>query len=164
MTQNDGLTPKQRYFKKKYDEAPMIDCACGCGEQIKSVDKYARPKKFVSGHNRRIYEVVEDTAKAAKKRWKKRNPEWVKEDKKARYRRLKVEAIHLLGGKCRHCELAYNGKNAPAFDFHHRDPSVKERTLTQMFINLAWKTVLVELDKCDLLCAICHRIHHTGEW
>ena len=51
---------KMRYWKKIFDQAPMVDCACGCGEKIKNKDLYGRDKKFVSGHNGRKYEDPEE--------------------------------------------------------------------------------------------------------
>ena len=47
---------KKRYFKKIYDAAEMVECACGCKKLIKNKDKYGRDKKFISGHNNRKYE------------------------------------------------------------------------------------------------------------
>ena len=38
---------KERCYKKKLDNAPMIECACGCGKTIKSVDAYGRTKKYI---------------------------------------------------------------------------------------------------------------------
>ncbi len=69
----------------------------------------------------------------------------------------KVKAINYLGGKCVKC--GWKGHPA-AFDFHHRDPSTKDMEWHKMRLR-NWASVLVELDKCDLLCAICHRITHA---
>jgi len=44
---------KHRYFDRVYREAPMVECACGCGMLIKSKDKYGRDKHYVNGHNGR---------------------------------------------------------------------------------------------------------------
>lgn len=59
---------KQRYFDKVYAEAPLVECACGCGEQIKSKDRYGRDKRFVSGHNGRKYEDPKEYKRAYVKR------------------------------------------------------------------------------------------------
>jgi hypothetical protein len=35
-------------------ERLMVPCTCGCGTLIYSTDQYARPRRFVSGHNGRV--------------------------------------------------------------------------------------------------------------
>jgi hypothetical protein len=131
---------------------------------MKSVDKYARPKTFITGHNGRIYEQTDDPAKAAKKRWKKRNPEWVRDGKKARHRMLKVKLIAHKGGQCQHCSTVYDGKNAPIFEFHHVDPAGKDFAIGNNILTYSWEKILTEAEKCILLCANCHNRHHGGEW
>jgi len=74
----------------------------------------------------------------------------------------KVRAIRYLGGKCMDCDLVYDGTNAYAFDFHHRDPSQKKFLPTSK--NYSWEKCRIELDKCDLLCAICHRARHSEKY
>ena len=32
---------------------PTIVCACGCGERFPKFDRWKRPRRFMSGHNRR---------------------------------------------------------------------------------------------------------------
>ncbi len=50
-----------------------------------------------------------------------------------------------------------------ALDFHHLDPSVKERNMGNIRANpIAWDKIVIELRKCVLLCANCHREHHAG--
>jgi len=69
----------------------------------------------------------------------------------------KLEAIKYKGGKCLRC--GYNQCYA-ALEFHHRDKNQKEFSWSKMR-NRAWHKVLKELDKCDLLCANCHREEHN---
>lgn len=81
-----------------------------------------------------------------------------------RWRKRKIEAVDQLGGVCSKCGWA---PNAPyeyaAMDFHHLDPSTKEKPLADLW--LAKKEVReAELAKCVLLCANCHRIHHADSW
>lgn len=70
----------------------------------------------------------------------------------------KLQAVEYLGGKCMKCP--YQG-NIAAFDFHHRDGSTKEFTLSGC-AHRSWEDIKKELDKCDLLCANCHRLEHNG--
>ena len=66
---------------------------------------------------------------------------------------LKKRAIIYLGGKCRRCGGVFPDE---VYDFHHRDASLKEFHISRKSVR--WATLVKELDKCDLLCANCHRI------
>jgi predicted HNH restriction endonuclease len=67
-----------------------------------------------------------------------------------------------LGGACQHCGLKYNGKNGTVFQFHHRDPESKAIELGQCDAKMV--DLLAEVQKCDLLCANCHKLHHAEEY
>ncbi len=54
---------------------------------------------------------------------------------------------------CYHC--GYN-ENAGALDFHHRDPDKKSNLVPQL-IDSKPRTLWREIEKCDVLCARCHR-------
>lgn len=74
--------------------------------------------------------------------------------------RVKLEAVNYLGGKCFKCN--WNG-DLSGYDFHHRDPNEKDFDPSALNLaNKSWEIVKQELDKCDLLCAICHRIEHSN--
>ena len=47
-------------------------------------------------------------------------------------------------------------------EFHHRDPSAKEKAVTTMMYNSRAR-IEAEIAKCDVLCANCHRILHYEE-
>lgn len=73
------------------------------------------------------------------------------------YRHLKKQrALALKGGKCIRC--GYN-KYYGALDFHHRDPGSKDMDWTVMSTR-SWASIVKELEKCDILCANCHREAH----
>ncbi len=72
--------------------------------------------------------------------------------------RCKRAAIKYLGGKCNRCNWA---GDIAGFDFHHKDSSQKEFQIGSA-VNKKWEVVKLELNKCELLCANCHRIHHTA--
>jgi len=72
---------------------------------------------------------------------------------------IKQKAVDYLGGECKDCGL----KGGPhLFDFHHRDPAEKEFHWGNN--RVSWNKLVPELDKCDLLCANCHRERHHKEW
>ena len=59
------------------------------------------------------------------------------------------------------CEIC--GEMHPAcLDFHHKDPTTKERDISRMArANFAIKRMKEEIDKCQVLCANCHRKLHS---
>ena len=80
------------------------------------------------------------------------------QQQKLRGLKRKYEAVQFRGGKCERC--GYN-ENLAALDFHHRDPQTKNFQIDmRSFSNTNLDTLKEELDKCDLLCANCHREVH----
>ena len=80
------------------------------------------------------------------------------ENQKLRGLKRKYEMIQSKGGQCEIC--GYN-KNISALDFHHIDPKNKEFQLDIRHLsNTSLDKIKKELDKCQLLCANCHRETH----
>ena len=75
---------------------------------------------------------------------------------KNRIQKLKIMAVEYLGGKCIKC--GYD-KCIWAMDFHHRNPKEKKYSIGTYF-SRSWEKLKKELDKCDLVCANCHREIH----
>lgn len=71
-------------------------------------------------------------------------------------RRAKEIGVKRLGGKCKKCG---NSKDY-LLDFHHRNPEEKEGELSDFSKGYNLDKFFEELDKCDLLCANCHREFH----
>jgi len=72
----------------------------------------------------------------------------------------KLYLIDLRGGKCEKEKCGYN-KNLAAFDFHHKDPSIKESPLdSRTLSNSTMEWILKEFEKCLVVCANCHREEH----
>lgn len=70
-------------------------------------------------------------------------------------RRTKIKLIEIHGGKCLDC----GGEFPPhVFDFDHRDGSEKAFGISNQGNTKAFQALLVESQKCDLVCANCHRI------
>ena len=81
-----------------------------------------------------------------------------------RGQRLRVELILNKGACCWECGLKYNGKNAAGFDFHHVDPKFKKFTIAHGIKNKSREAVIKEARKCELMCKVCHVVHHTIEY
>jgi hypothetical protein len=80
---------------------------------------------------------------------------------KQRGRERKLTLIKLKGGCCEHCGYS---KNIAALQFHHEDPTEKERGLDiRSLSNATWEWCLLEVKKCKLLCANCHAEEHYPE-
>ena len=47
-----------------------------------------------------------------------------------------------------------------ALEFHHKDPNAKEFILSNVKSHKFNETIILELNKCMLLCANCHRELH----
>jgi len=73
---------------------------------------------------------------------------------------MKLNAIEYKGGYCERC--GWQGHPA-AYDFHHKNPEEKEFQWSTQLYKKSWGTIKTELDKCELLCAICHRIEHAQD-
>jgi hypothetical protein len=62
--------------------------------------------------------------------------------------------------RCNRC-----GEDAlECLQFHHRDPSVKDRDLSSGLVQ-GWprRRMEAEIAKCEVLCANCHLKHHWAE-
>jgi 5-methylcytosine-specific restriction endonuclease McrA len=75
---------------------------------------------------------------------------------------------YLSDKACLHC-----GESDPiVLEFNHIDPASKRNTVSDMVrkgISIA--TLMAEIEKCEILCANCHRRHttkqfgyHRGKW
>lgn len=79
---------------------------------------------------------------------------------KARGRLRKLKGIAYLGNQCNHCRGVFHPS---IFEFHHVNPEEKEVHPSQA-LQKSWENFKLELDKCILLCANCHRlVHHNWE-
>ena len=74
-----------------------------------------------------------------------------------RRKRNRQKLYKKMGDCCQRCGIIPECKDV--FDLHHKDPTQKERNITDLMLG-SWKKLEIELDKCVLLCSNCHRITH----
>jgi hypothetical protein len=92
-------------------------------------------------------------------RWHYRNREWNTErtlNRRAQNRAWVYEYKQDSDG-CSRC-----GENDPAcLDFHHRDDTEKDMNISKMITyGFSKEKLRTEMEKCDILCANCHRKEH----
>ncbi len=76
--------------------------------------------------------------------------------------RAKRRAVAYLGGACAKCGYS---KCLSALSFHHQGKDKAFSISPALTRGLAWEKLRLELDKCKLLCANCHREGHwPGNW
>lgn len=108
------------------------------------------------------YSNEKERCRMKNKRWRQKYPEKVKEmwqKARKRNRNKKTRFVLKMGGKCSKC--GYD-KNIASLDLHHIDPSEKKHHPSRA-LRLSYKTVEEEFNKCIILCANCHQIHHHSK-
>ena len=85
-----------------------------------------------------------------------------KQREKDRIRKRKLEIREWMNLKkallsCSICGISHQA----VIQFHHKDPSVKEIAVADA-VARGWSKdrIQIEMNKCDILCANCHAIHH----
>ena len=71
---------------------------------------------------------------------------------------IKKRAIDYKGGKCQVCGYS---RCLRALKFHHLDPTKKEFGIAGNHC-FVWSRLVIELDKCVLICGNCHDEIHDG--
>ncbi|MFC1510424.1 hypothetical protein ACFL49_02070 [Candidatus Omnitrophota bacterium] len=75
-----------------------------------------------------------------------------------RRRKIRQMSVEYKGGKCECC--GYD-RCIEALEFHHKDASAKDFSISQKGYTRSWQKVVEEINKCILLCANCHREVHA---
>jgi hypothetical protein len=105
------------------------------------------------------YKSKEDRL-AAQRRYYARNVAKVVAKVQENNKRYKNEWDVFKGSlKCERC-----GEDHPAtLDFHHINPAEKEYAVSSLVRNKQFAKAKKEVEKCEVLCANCHRKHHHEE-
>jgi hypothetical protein len=105
-----------------------------------------------------------------RKEYKQKHHQRTKVKKRMQQNKLKdkrqifvLEEMQKRGGKCAKCGFS----DIRALDWHHLDPDEKVNSISEMIRDrVSMDKLQVELDKCELICANCHRIEEQrlGNW
>lgn len=129
-------------------------------------------------------ERVRAQQRASSQRYRDRNPEKCRDASRTYMRRRRIAepeivAAHYEASKVkiesRNRALISEAKSVPcadcgvqyppiAMDFDHRDGETKDGPIAHA-VNRRWgqERLLAEIAKCDVRCAVCHRLRHAQE-
>jgi NAD-dependent dihydropyrimidine dehydrogenase PreA subunit len=106
------------------------------------------------------YKNIEDQREGWKRHYRQNRDQYLKRNKDRKEESRQFLQDYKTGKSCMDC-----GETYPHYvlDFDHRDPSDKKKCVSQM-LSYSLKTIIKEIEKCDLVCANCHRIrtHSRG--
>jgi len=113
----------------------------------------------------------------ATEKWKDENREKLRQYRRAWYQRNTEQAKSSISRRiqtlseyverrkaeigCKYCPEDHPG----CLDFHHRDPSEKTLDVSRIVRDRGWSIgrIEIEIAKCDVVCANCHRKLHWTE-
>lgn len=106
-------------------------------------------------------EKNQEKLKQYRREWYYRNSDKVKATTKANRQALKEWfADYKSTLSCERCGFSHPA----ALDFHHSDPTKKDGDVAYLaHAGGSKQKLLDEISKCIVLCANCHRIHHSDE-
>lgn len=125
------------YFKNKYANKLHSQCKVCYSEKRKLFweDHYG---KYGNGYRKRAME----------------------RNKKLKTQTKKLLLSHLANKSCEDC----GNDDIRVLEFHHLDPSSKAFSIAKGMANTySWVKILREIDKCQILCANCHKIKTAEE-
>ena len=138
---------------QKLDETlvkDMIEFYRAGNSARKTAEKFGVSKTSVLDYNK-----PKEEKRAREKKMSAKNVIAVRKRRK----KLKDMSISYMGGACQEC--GYH-KCKEALEFHHLDPNEKDFGISKNGYTRSWEKVKIELDKCIMVCANCHREIHAG--
>jgi hypothetical protein len=117
--------------------------------------------------SRERYQIKKETIRASSKRWYHSHKDQIRIKSKQKYLSIKKEMLrrrHLLqqikiDRGCQRC--GFKSIEPYLFDFHHLTKDKKIGLGSTALTGYSIKHIMEEIDKCIVVCALCHRrIHH----
>jgi hypothetical protein len=100
------------------------------------------------------------TGQEAMRRWRSLNPEQNLANNRAAKQRCKAQIDRYKAERgCEDCGIS----DPRVLDLHHRHGEEKVDHVNRLRTRAGWNAILAEMEKCDVLCANCHRIRHAEE-
>lgn len=92
--------------------------------------------------------------RAAEKRWRDKHQASLSDKRRRKLERMKAWIKERKSVPCVDC-----GNEYPYYvmDFDHRPDEVKVADVNRLVQSRNWARVMVEVEKCDVVCSNCHR-------
>ena len=113
-------------------------------------------KLMIREASKKYYHKNKEKQKTKHKEWSDINKDYIRNYQRESKRKRKLWAIDYFGGACNICKEVHHPS---VYEFHHIDSSIKDRDPSKM-LQLSLAKLTIELSKCIMLCANCHRIIH----
>ena len=149
MKTNICLMCGQEFIPNKYHPQQKF-CSTKCKQEYY--------KRYCSDRNRKYYYSNRERLIEARRRRYSKNRK--REIERIKQYREKVKQFLINYKKNKKCERCGND-DFRVLEFHHRDPAEKDIKISSA-IKRGWSIsrILKEIEKCQILCANCHRIVH----
>ena len=128
---------------------------CNTCKEEKSFTEFHKHSKSADGHVPRCKQC----SKHANRDWFNRNRQQVLSKRRQRIQQLLEESNELKAQSGCVCCVE---KEPACLDWHHINPSTKDHNISYLIENIRRDLMLVEIEKCVVLCANCHRKVHAG--
>ena len=137
---------------------PRVCSNCGC---TKGLEEFTKNSSCVEGRT----QCCKDCVNSSQNLKASMNPDYKEMRRNSARRgkeRTRARMLEYHGGTLSCADCKFTSEIYSVFDYHHLDPLTKEHTVSSI-LDWKWETIKTEMDKCELLCANCHRIRHYKE-
>lgn len=135
---------------------------CSNCKQTKPTAEFWRDRSRADGLQAYCKSCCIERGREHRRRWNRAHPGFTYGTAR-KYRRAWIPVLISIFGeiKCQRCGYS---EHFAALDFHHIDPSTKERGARYILSLPPTEARIEELRQCQLLCSNCHRgLHHPGD-
>jgi hypothetical protein len=136
---------------------------CTKCEKEKSVtDFYFRNKS--KNKRRSDCKVCCEQSRKSKEHYEKYKDEYKFRNKERKERLLNENTNYLLSYLKEHHCVDCGESNPIVLEFDHIKPNEKEFGISKMMRDYTWDQILKEIDKCEVVCANCHKIRTAKQF
>lgn len=104
-----------------------------------------------------------NSSRNSKEHYKKYKSEYIERASGRKCKLVKENRVKLLEYFSEHPCIVCGEKNPIVLEFDHRIQEDKKNTISQMLRDYTWGQILIEIKKCDVLCANHHKIRTSKQ-
>lgn len=119
----------------------------------------SRNVEHVRQRSRERYAANLDRGRAIQRRYREKNRDLVLQ--RGRNRKMRIRQ-YVAEYKASYGCIDCGEKDATVLDLHHRNRSDKLMAVSQLLNKASFDSVIVEMGKCYVVCANCHRRRHAN--